>query len=80
MLNNLDLATFSRLLITLALLLQLLHLRKNKQVYSPAFFIYSFASYMMAYEYYKMDKKYTSRVNFKIFNSTVLLLIAIMSI
>lgn len=79
MLNYLELATISRLLITLAFLLQLFHLRKNKQIYSPSFFIYSFASYMMAYEYYKMDKKYTSRVNFKIFNSTVILLIAIMA-
>jgi hypothetical protein len=79
MLNNLDLSTFSRLLITLALLLQLFHLKKNTQIYSPSFFIYAVASYIMAYEYYKIDKKYTSRVNFKIFNSTVLLLIAIMT-
>lgn len=77
--NNLDLATLSRILITIALLLQLLHLRKNKTIYYPTFIIFSFASYIMSYEYYKADREYSSRVLFKIFNSTILLLIGILS-
>ena len=75
----LNLDTFARLLISFSLLLQILNLRKTKLIYSPSFFMYSFASYIMAYEYYKTDKKYSSRVNFKIFNSTLILLIAILS-
>jgi hypothetical protein len=55
-------------------------LTKNKFICSTAFFMYAFASYLMAYNYYINDnKQLTERVSFKIFNSTLLLLIAIMS-
>jgi hypothetical protein len=74
-----SLDTLARLFITIAILSQLFHLRKSKQVYSPAFFLYSFGSYMMAYDYYRMDGRYSTRVMFKLFNSTMLLLIALMS-
>jgi hypothetical protein len=74
-----DLSMISRVLITIAILSQLFHLRKNKQIVPSAFLLYSFASYMMAYEYYKMDREMSSRFLFKMFNSTALLLIGIMA-
>ena len=74
-----ELSTISRILITIALLMQLFQLRTSNRINSNAFFIYSFGAYMMAYDYYQEDKKYSKRVLFKIFNSTVLLLIAIIS-
>lgn len=79
MLNNLNLETFSRILISIALVLQLFNLKKNKFIYSPSFLILSLGSYMMAYKYYKINTKYTSRVIFKLFNATILLLISIFS-
>ena len=75
----LNMDTLARLFITMAILSQLFHLRKNKQIYSPAFFLYALGSYIMTYEYYKMDRMYSNRVLFKLFNSTMLLLIAVMS-
>jgi hypothetical protein len=74
-----DLSMISRVLITIAILSQLFHLRKNKQIVPSAFFLYSFASFMMAYEYYKMDGDMSTRFLFKMFNSTALLLIGIMA-
>ena len=75
----LSMDTLARLFITLALLSQLFHLRKSKQIYSPAFFLYAIGAYMMTYEYYKMDGRYSNRVMIKIFNSTLILIIALMS-
>lgn len=75
-----NIATLSRVLISGALLLQLYMLTKNKYICSTAFFIWAFASYLMAYDYYKKDnKKFSQRVSFKIFNSTLLVLIAILA-
>ncbi len=74
-----EISMISRVLITIAILMQLFQLRTNNRVNSNAFFIYSFASYMMAYDYYQKDRQYTQRVLFKTFNSTMLLLIAIFS-
>jgi hypothetical protein len=70
--------TISRTLITIAILMQLFYAQKNKRICSSAFFIWSFGAYMMAYDYYIKDNmQYTERVMFKLFNSTVLLLIAV---
>ena len=77
---NLDLGTFVRIMITFALLLQLNHLRTNKKIFPLTFILWSLASYIISYEYYKQDGKYTSRIYFKIFNSTLILLIAIMAL
>ena len=77
---DLDLGTFVRVMITFALLLQLNHLRTSKRVYPLTFMLWALASYIMSYEYYKQDGKYTSRVYFKIFNATLILLIGFMSI
>ena len=76
---KIDLATISRVFITIAILMQLYTLTSSKKISSNAFFIYAIASYMMAYDYYIKDKKYTKRVIAKILNSTLLLLIAIFS-
>jgi hypothetical protein len=71
----------ARIIITGALFSQLLHIiYVNKQIYAPAFIIYAIASYMMAYQYYKDDKFImTSRLKFKLFNSTILMLIGLLS-
>jgi len=75
-----SLETISRILVTVAILLQLYTLRTSKRVCSTSFFIWSIASYMMAYDYYTKDnKQFSQRVSFKLFNSTMLLLIAIFS-
>ena len=67
-------------MVTIAILMQLYQLRSSKRVSSFAFFIYAIAAYMMAYDYFMKDnKQFTQRVSFKIFNSTMLLLIAIFS-
>ena len=77
---NSKIETISRILITIAILLQLFMLRTSKRLCSNAFFIWAIASYMMTYDYYMKDNKQLSqRVSFKIFNSTMLLLIAIFS-
>ena len=76
-----QLSLISRIIVTLALFIQLVHLVKvNKQIYSNAFLLYSAGSYLMAYNYYMEDmRKFSTRVLFKIFNSTVILLIGILS-
>ena len=75
-----DLQTISRCLITVAIFVQLLHvIYVNKQIHVPAFILYSIGSFIMSYSYYKADNfTMTSRVKFKIFNSTILLLIALL--
>jgi len=71
-----DMATVARVMITSALLMQLMHLmQKNKTIYSPAFLVYSLGSYLMTYNYYTADGEFSSRVLFKLVNSTVLFLI-----
>jgi len=77
----LQLGLIARILVTLALLGQLIHLAKvNKQIYSNAFLLYALGSYIMAYNYYLEDmKQFSTRVMFKIFNSTVILLIGLLS-
>ena len=71
-----DIATVSRVMIMAALLMQLMHLmQKNKTIYSPAFLVYSLGAYLMTYDYYTIDGAFSSRVLFKLFNSTVLFLI-----
>ena len=74
-----ELSGICRILITIAILMQLFKLRTSKNISSNAFFIYSFASYMMAYDYYQKDRQFSERVLFKMFNSTMLLLVAIFS-
>jgi len=75
-----NLGNLSRILITIAILMQVYHFKRNKNISSNAFFIYAFASYMMTYNYYMEDnKQYSDRAIIKIFNSTMLLLIAIIS-
>ena len=77
---NSSIETISRILITIAILLQLYGLRTSKRINSTSFFMWAIGSYMMTYDYYLKDnKQYTQRVSFKIFNSTMLLLIAIFS-
>lgn len=75
-----DISTLARIIISAALLIQLMHLvQKNKNIYSPAFLMYSLGAYMMSYEYYMIDGGFSSRVLFKLLNSTVLLLISALS-
>ena len=75
-----DIATLSRVLITAALLMQLMHLmQKNKNIYSPTFLIYSLGASIMAYNYYTIDGEFSSRVLFKTVNSIVLFLIYLFS-
>ena len=77
---NMNMTNVAKSLITIAILMQLYQLRTNKNISSNAFFIYAFASYMMTYNYYMEDnKQYSERAIIKIFNSTMLLLIAIIS-
>jgi len=75
-----ELQHISRVLITIAILAQLIHvIYVNKQIYVPTFIMYAIGSYIMAYCYYKEDNlNMTSRVQFKIFNSTALLLIGLL--
>lgn len=78
MTSMLDLALLARILISAALLLQLASLRHSKRVNPAAFLLYALASYLMASQYYQADgQRLTSRVLFKIVNSTLLLLIAL---
>ena len=71
-----DMANLSRVMVTTALIMQFMHLiQKNKTIYSPAFLIYSLGAYIMTYEYYIMDHEFSSRVLFKLVNSTILFLI-----
>ena len=76
-----QLGLIARFIVTVALLSQLFHLiMVNKQIYSNAFLLYALGSYIMAYNYYMEDMgQMTYRVMFKIFNSTVIALIAILS-
>jgi hypothetical protein len=75
-----DLEIISRLLITIGILSQLIHLLYvNKKLFAPSFFIYALGSYIMTYSYYISDRMYSSRVLFKILNSTLLLLISFFS-
>jgi hypothetical protein len=76
-----ELSLISRFIITLALFSQLIHvITVNKQIYSNAFIVYAIGSYIMAYNYYLEDtKQITYRVMFKLFNSTVILLIGVLS-
>jgi hypothetical protein len=77
---NSKIETISRILITIAILMQLFMLRTSKRLCSTSFFIWSIASYMMTYDYYTKDnKQFSQRVSFKLLNSTMLLLIAILS-
>lgn len=75
-----ELQHISRVLITIAILAQLLHvIYVNKQIYVPTFIIYAIGSYIMSYSYYREDNfNITSRVQFKIVNSTLLLLIGLL--
>lgn len=67
-------------MISAALLMQLMHLmQKNKTIYSPAFLVYSLGSYLMAYNYYTIDGEFSSRVLFKLVNSTFLFFISAFS-
>jgi len=71
-----DIATVARVIVSAALLMQLMHLmQKNKTIYSPAFLVYSLGAYLMTYNYYTVDGEFSSRVLFKLFNSTFLFLI-----
>lgn len=76
-----QISLIARIIVTLALFSQLIHLIiVNKQICSNSFLLYAVGSYLMAYNYYMEDmKKITTRVMFKIFNSTVILLIGILS-
>jgi len=75
-----NMTNVAKSLITIAILMQLYQLRTNKNISSNAFFIYALGSYMMAYNYYmEYNKQYTDRVLFRVFNSTMLLSIAILS-
>ena len=76
-----QLGLIARFIVTVALLSQLFHLiMVNKQIYSNAFLLYAVGSYIMAYNYYMEDMgQMTYRVMFKIFNSTVIALIGILS-
>ncbi len=71
----------ARIIVTLSLLSQLWHVIKvNKQIFPIAFICYSFGSYLMAYNYYLSDmNNLTNRVMFKLFNSTVILLIGLLT-
>jgi len=75
-----QLQLISRIVITIAIFAQLIHvIYVNKQIYVPTFIIYAMGSYIMAYCYYREDNfKYTYRTLLKIFNSTVLLLIGLL--
>jgi hypothetical protein len=68
-------------MITIAIFSQLIHvIYVNKEIYVPTFIIYAIGSYIMAYCYYTEDDcKFTHRTLFKIFNSTGLLLIGLLS-
>lgn len=69
----------SRITVISALLIQLIHLKINKLIYPPAFFIYSVGISIMWYEYYKIDKKLSERVIFKSLTILISLLIGIFS-
>lgn len=70
-------ATVSRLIIAAALLLQIWHLQKNKQIYPPTFFLFSLGAFLMAYDYYRIDRIVTNRILFKIINASLLLCVGI---
>lgn len=71
-----DIANVSRVMITAALLMQLMHLmHKNKTIYSPAVIVYFIGTFIITYDYYTIDRGFSSRVLFRMFNGTLLLLI-----
>ena len=76
---NIDLEIFGKFIYVIALLLQLNHLRTSKRILPLTFILLAIAGYIIAYEYYKRDGKYTTRVYIRIFNATVILLIGLMS-
>ena len=77
---NTSIETLSRILISIALLMQLFTLRSSNRINSNAFFVWALGSYMRTYDYYMKDnKKITQRVSIKLFNSSLVLLIAILS-
>ena len=69
----------SRVTVISALLIQLFHLKINKLIYPPTFFIYSVGISIMWYEYYKIDKKLSERVIFKLLTILISLFIGIFS-
>ena len=80
--NMLFLENLARGLITFSLLLQLFSMvnKKNIKINGYAFVTYALSSFLMAYAYKTKDMYFTNRVLFKIFNSTVLLLIGILAL
>jgi hypothetical protein len=75
-----DLQVISRIMITVAIFSQLIHvIYVNKQIYVPTFILYAMSNYIMAYCYYEEDNfKITHRILLKLFNSTVLLFIGLL--
>lgn len=75
-----QLQLISRIVISIAIFAQLIHvIYVNKQIYVPTFILYAMGSYIMTYCYYTEDNfKITHRILFKLFNSTVLLLIGLL--
>lgn len=76
---NIDLEIFGKFIYVTALLLQLNHLRSSNTIFPLTFILLAISSYIVSYEYYKRDRKYTTRVYLRIFTATVILLIGLMS-
>ena len=78
-----DIATVSRILITLAIFLQVgtMIYYKSKVINPISFFLYAIGSLLMCYSYYQQDgKKLTQRTYFKLVNSIGLLAIAVLAL
>jgi len=69
-----------KILISIALLAQILHIiYVNKQIYPPTFIIYAIGVYVLGYGYHIQDNYiFTSRVQFVLFNASALLLIGLL--
>lgn len=76
------LENISRWLITFSLLLQLYSMVNNKniKVNGYAFIMYALGAFIMTYSYKAKDMYLSSRVKFKLFNSTILLFIGILAL
>ena len=80
--NISTISTISRILIAIAFIFQIVTMvsQKTRLINPYAFFLYAIAAYMMSYVYYKEDNKMTQRTYFKIFNSTLIVVIAILAL
>jgi len=65
----------SRILITYALLYQVLYMLyyNSKKIFASTFYVFAIGAFIMSYMYFLEDNKMTSRTYFKLINASLLL-------